>query len=84
ESGLPGFDTYEWYGVFAPGRMPKAVLTKLSNEIARIIQLPEMSEKLAVQGAIPVGNSADEFARFVKGEMDQWGKIAQKIGLKPD
>ncbi|HEV7392668.1 MAG TPA: tripartite tricarboxylate transporter substrate binding protein [Burkholderiales bacterium] len=84
ESGLPGFDTYEWYGVFAPGRMPKAVLTKLSGEIARIIQLPEMSDKLAVQGAIPVGNSADEFARFVKSEMDQWGKIAQKIGLKPD
>jgi tripartite-type tricarboxylate transporter receptor subunit TctC len=84
ESGLPGFDTYEWYGVFAPGRMPKAVLTKLSGEIARIIQLPEMSEKLAVQGAIPVGNSADEFAHFVKSEMAQWGKVAQKIGLKPD
>jgi tripartite-type tricarboxylate transporter receptor subunit TctC len=84
ESGLPGFDTYEWYGVFAPGHMPKAVLTKLSREIARIIQLPEMSDKLALQGAIPVGNSADEFARFVKSEMDQWGKVAQKIGLKPD
>ncbi|MDB5925290.1 MAG: LacI family transcriptional regulator [Betaproteobacteria bacterium] len=84
ESGLPGFDTYEWYGVFAPGRMPKAVLTKLSGEIARIIRLPEMSDKLAAQGAIPVGNSADEFARFVKSEMDQWGKVVQKIGLKPD
>jgi hypothetical protein len=43
-----------------------------------------MSDKLAAQGAIPVGNSADDFARFVKGEMDQWGKLAQKIGLKPD
>ena len=84
ESGLPGFDTYEWYGVFAPGNLPRPVLTRLSNEIARIIKLPEMSEKLAAQGAIPVGNSADEFARFVKGEMDQWGKVAQKIGLKPD
>ena len=84
ESGLPGFDTYEWYGVFAPGSMPKPVLTKLSNEIARIIKLPEMSEKLAAQGAIPVGNSAEDFARFVKGEMAQWGKLAQKIGLKPD
>jgi tripartite-type tricarboxylate transporter receptor subunit TctC len=84
ESGLPGFDTYEWYGVFAPGRMPKALLTKLSGEIARIIRLPEMSDKLAAQGAIPVGNSADEFARFVKSEMDQWGKVVQKIGLKPD
>ena len=84
ESGMPGFDTYEWYGVFAPGRMPRPVLAKLSGEIARIIKLPDMSDKLAAQGAIPVGNSSDEFARFVKGEMDQWGKLAQKIGLKPD
>jgi tripartite-type tricarboxylate transporter receptor subunit TctC len=43
-----------------------------------------MSEKLAQQGAIAVGNSADEFATFVKTEMNQWGKLAQKIGLKPD
>ena len=84
ESGVPGFDTYEWYGVFAPGQLPKPVLAKLSNEIARIIKLPEMSEKLAQQGAIAVGNSADEFATFVKNEMNQWGKLAQKIGLKPD
>lgn len=84
ESGVPGFDTYEWYGVFAPGRVPRPVLVKLSQEIGRIIQLPEMSDKLAVQGAIPVGNSADDFATFVKREMDQWGKLAQKIGLKPD
>ncbi|HUP95712.1 MAG TPA: tripartite tricarboxylate transporter substrate binding protein [Burkholderiales bacterium] len=84
ESGVPGFDTYEWYGVFAPGNLPKPVLTKLSSEIARIIKLPEMSEKLAQQGAIAVGNSADEFATFVKNEMNQWGKLAQKIGLKPD
>jgi tripartite-type tricarboxylate transporter receptor subunit TctC len=84
ESGLPGFDTYEWYGVFAPGNMPRAVLVKLSQEIGRIIQLPDMSDKLAAQGAVPVGNSADEFNRFVKGEMNTWGKLAQKIGLKPD
>jgi tripartite-type tricarboxylate transporter receptor subunit TctC len=84
EAGLPGFDTYEWYGVFAPGNVPKPVLAKLSGEIARIIRLPEMSDKLAVQGAIPVGNSAEQFARFVNAEMNQWGKLAQKIGLKPD
>ena len=66
------------------GNVPKPVLAKLSGEIARIIRLPEMSEKLAVQGAIPVGNSAEEFAAFVTAEMNQWGKLAQKIGLKPD
>ena len=84
ESGIAGFDTYEWYGVFAPGRMPKPVLAKLSAEIARIVKLPDMSEKLALQGAIPVGNTPEAFARFVQLEMDQWGKLAQKIGLRPD
>lgn len=84
ESGIAGFDTYEWYGVFAPGKMPKAVLAKLSAEIARIVKLPDMSEKLALQGAIPVGNTPEEFAQFVKSEMSQWGKLAQKIGLRPD
>jgi tripartite-type tricarboxylate transporter receptor subunit TctC len=84
ESGLPGFDTYEWYGVFAPGKLPRDVLAKLSREIARIIKLPEMSEKLSVQGAIPVGNTSDEFAAFVKKEMNTWGKVAQQVGLKPD
>ncbi len=84
ESGLPGFDTYEWYGVFAPARIPKDVLAKLSQEIARIVKLPEVSEKLAAQGAIPVGNTSAEFAGFVKREMDVWGKVAQQVGLKPD
>ena len=84
ESGLTGFDTYEWYGVFGPGRMPKDVLAKLSREIARIIKLPDMSEKLSVQGAIPVGNTSDEFANFVRHEMGVWGKVAQQVGLKPD
>src|SRR5258706_6677656 len=84
ESALPGFDTYEWYGVFAPGKLPKDVLAKLSREIARIIKQPDVSEKLAVQGAIPVGNTSDEFANFVKREMSVWGKVAQQVGLKPD
>ena len=84
ESGLAGFDTYEWYGVFSSGRIPKPVLAKLSQEIGRIIQLPEMSERLASQGALPIGNTSDEFAAFVTKEMATWGKLAQKIGLRPD
>jgi tripartite-type tricarboxylate transporter receptor subunit TctC len=84
ESGLPGFDTYEWYGVFAPAGVPKDVLARLSGEIARIIKLPDMSEKLSAQGAIPVGNTPREFDAFVKREMGVWGKVAQQVGLKPD
>ncbi len=84
EAGVPGFDTSEWYGVFAPAGMPRAVLEKLSREIARVVKLPDVSEKLSLQGAIPVGSNADDFAQFVKAEMNLWGNVAKKIGLKPD
>jgi tripartite-type tricarboxylate transporter receptor subunit TctC len=60
------------------------VLARLAQEIGRIVQLPEMSERLAGQGALPVGNSSEEFSAFVKREMKQWGTLAQKIGLRPD
>lgn len=84
EAGLVGFDTYEWYGVFAPGKLPKDVLAKLSREIARIIKLPEISEKLSLQGALPVGSTSEEFDAFIRKEMDTWGKVAQQVGLKAE
>jgi tripartite-type tricarboxylate transporter receptor subunit TctC len=84
ESGVPDFDTSEWYGVFAPSGLPRPVLDRLAREIARIVKLSDVSEKLSAQGAIPVGSGADEFARFVKAEMNLWGNLARKIGLKPD
>lgn len=84
ESGVPNFDTAEWYGVFAPAQVPKAVLDKLSGEIARIVKLPDVAPKLSAQGAIPVGSDAATFTRFVKAEMNLWGNVARKIGMKPD
>jgi tripartite-type tricarboxylate transporter receptor subunit TctC len=67
-----------------PANVPKPVLNKLAGEIARIVKMPDVAEKLSAQGAIPVGSNADEFSRFVKAEMALWGNVARKIGLKPD
>lgn len=84
EAGMPDFDTSEWYGVFAPAGLPRPILDRLAGEIARIVKLPDVAEKLSAQGAIPVGSRADEFSRFVKAEMNLWGNVAKTIGLKPD
>jgi tripartite-type tricarboxylate transporter receptor subunit TctC len=84
ESGLPGYDTYEWYGLFAPARIPRAALAKLNGEVNRIIALPDVRERMLGLGAIPSGNSPEAFAAFVKGEMNRWGKVAQQVGLRPD
>jgi tripartite-type tricarboxylate transporter receptor subunit TctC len=84
ESGLPGYDTYEWYGLFAPARIPRPVLAKLNGEVNRIIALPDVRERMLGLGAIPSGNSPEEFGAFVRREMERWGKVAQQVGLRPD
>lgn len=84
ESGFPGYDTYEWYGAFAPAKIPRDALTKLNAEIGRILKLPDMTEKLAQQGAIAVANESSVFAAFLAREMDVWGKVAKQVGLRPD
>ncbi len=84
ESGVPNFDKAEWYGVFVPANVPRPIINKLAAEVARIIRLPDISEKLSAQGAILVGSGPEEFTRFVRSEMKLWGTVAKKIGLKPD
>ena len=83
EQGFPGYDTYEWYGVFAPGKTPRPVVEKLSREIARVLRVPEVNERISAQGAEPQGNTPAEFQKFVQNEMDKWGTLAKNIGLKP-
>lgn len=84
ESGLPGFDTYGWYGIFAPAKLPREIVYRLNTDIARVLKLPDIREKFATQGAIPVGNSPEEFAAWLKRETDVWGRIARQVGLKSD
>ncbi|MCC6532237.1 MAG: tripartite tricarboxylate transporter substrate binding protein [Burkholderiales bacterium] len=84
ESGLPGFDTSEWYGVFAPANIPRPVLAKLNAEINRIIALPDIKERMLTLGAIPAGGTPEAFSAFVKREMERWGKVAIEVGIKPN
>jgi len=84
ESGVPGFDTYEWYGVFAPAGIPKAALEKLNRDIAAVVKIPEVSARMNSMGCIPTTNTPQEFAAFVKSEMEKWGSLAKKVNLQPN
>ena len=84
ESGMPGWDTYEWYGIFGPAKMPRSVVLKLNTEINRILKLPDVNERFLQLGAIPHGNTVEEFTAFLDGERKKWGPVAQKVGLRPN
>ena len=84
ESGLRGFDISTWFGVFAPGGTPSAIVARLHAEIVRALATSDMRERLALLGAEPVGNSPEEFAAFVRAEIPKYAKVISASGAKAD
>ena len=84
EAGVPGFEASTWHGVVAPAGTPAAVIGKLNAEINKILQQPDVSDRLTKQGAEIVGGSAQEFAAYIKSEIPKWTKVVKESGARPD
>ncbi|HEX2828559.1 MAG TPA: tripartite tricarboxylate transporter substrate binding protein [Burkholderiales bacterium] len=84
ESGLPGYDASNWWGLLAPAKTPKPVVDRLRAETAKILAQPELQKKFEGQGAETVKMSPDEFGRFIKTEMVKWGKVVKEAGIKAE
>jgi tripartite-type tricarboxylate transporter receptor subunit TctC len=83
EAGVPDFDWPIWYGVWVPAGTPAEVVDKLARDIARALATPEVRDRLAKDGADPMGMTQPEFARFVVSESENAARIAKAVGLEP-
>jgi tripartite-type tricarboxylate transporter receptor subunit TctC len=81
---LPGYESSAWFGLFGPGRMSPDVAKKLADAARAAVQSPEVKRRIENEGATPVGNSPEEFARFVDSEIVRWRKVVQYAGAKPE
>jgi tripartite-type tricarboxylate transporter receptor subunit TctC len=82
ESGIPSFSSRNWYGVLAPGRTPKPVVSKLSGEVARILALADVRERLSGMGMTPFVNTPDQFASIMHSDMAKFAKIIKSANIK--
>lgn len=82
ESGLPGYEVVLWYGVFAPAKTPKAIVTRLNQDVVKIMQSPEMGARLASEGGRPVGNTPEQFQEIIKADVAKWAKIVKDADIK--
>jgi tripartite-type tricarboxylate transporter receptor subunit TctC len=83
EAGLPGYESDDWFGVFAPAGTPLAIRSRVANEIARILSLPEVRERLATLGAEPAFMGPEEFAAFAQKYVADTRKLGDQIGIQP-
>jgi tripartite-type tricarboxylate transporter receptor subunit TctC len=81
EAGLAGYQAAAWYGVFAPARTPKEIVTKLNREIAKLLTTNDVKTRLASLGAQAVGGSPEDFRRFQESEMHRWAKVIKSANI---
>jgi len=82
ESGLPGFEVVGWYGVFAPAKLPKPFVTKIHDELIKAMKDPKVEKAIFDQGAEPVGNSPEEFRKYLLADMEKWKKVVKASGAQ--
>jgi tripartite-type tricarboxylate transporter receptor subunit TctC len=83
-AGLPGFEAVSWYAVMAPAGTPRDVIAKIQGDIAKVLQMPDVRERLASMGAEPSGETSAELAARIRIEYDAWGDVVRKAGIKAD
>ena len=84
EAGYAGFEAVGWIGIAAPAKTPTAILDKLNAEMVKIINDPDVKERLATLAFTPVGDTRAQFAAFMKAEIAKWGKAVRESGAKAD
>ena len=82
ESALPGYEVTNAYGVLAPAGTSREIVAKLQQEIARILNLPDVRDRLSNLGAEPVGSTPDQFAAYLRGEIAKWAKVVKATGIE--
>jgi tripartite-type tricarboxylate transporter receptor subunit TctC len=82
ESGYPGFETSQWYGILAPAGTPKPIVTRLHQEIVKAIGHRDTIRRIVEDGGSLVGNTPEEFAAYIKSEAARWSAVVKEAGVK--
>ena len=81
---LPGYESSAWFGLFGPARMSPDLTRRISDAARQAIATADVRKRLESEGSVPVGNSPEEFSRFVQGEIQRWARVVKFSGAKPE
>jgi tripartite-type tricarboxylate transporter receptor subunit TctC len=82
EAGVPGYDATQWYGLVAPAGTAPEIIARIHAEVVKALGSAEVREKLATDGAEPVGSTPAEFAAHIKNELEKWTLVAKQAGIE--
>ena len=82
EAGMPQFDRYTWFGMFAPAGTPPEIVARLQREVVAALQAPDLLERFANVGAEPVGSTPAEFVERIRSDAARWSEVIRKAGVQ--
>ncbi|MBX9905914.1 MAG: tripartite tricarboxylate transporter substrate binding protein [Burkholderiales bacterium] len=81
---VPGYEASGWYAALAPAATPRELITRLNNDMNRVMKMPDVTQRLAGDGVEAVGITAEQFGAYLRSEITKWGKVVQTSGAKAD
>jgi tripartite-type tricarboxylate transporter receptor subunit TctC len=84
EAGVPEYEAMQWYGLVAPAGTPQPIIARLHGEAIKALHTSEMKERLAIDGAAPVGSTPSEFAASIRSELEKWARVARTAHIEPE
>ena len=84
EAGVPGYEVVGWNGIVALAATPPEIVARLQAEVAKVLGLPQVRERLAAMGAEPVGGTPEQFGAFLRAERTRWGTIIREKGIRSE
>jgi len=84
EAGMPGYEATTWWGFLVPAKTSREIVAKLNAEIARILKMPDVRERMMNAGSEPGGGTPEQFKAFIDAEMIKWAKVVKDSGAKAD
>jgi tripartite-type tricarboxylate transporter receptor subunit TctC len=82
EAGVPGYEATSWYGVLGPAKLPPEIVTYLNGKLTQIMTTPEMKQKLASLGVLPVAGTPEQFNTYMKSEIAKWRQVVETANIK--
>ena len=84
ESGLPGFEFNNWFGVLGPAGMPAPLVARLNAELVKMMALPDVRERITFDGGEPAAGPPSEFRALLASDLSKWSKIARELRMQPN
>jgi tripartite-type tricarboxylate transporter receptor subunit TctC len=84
EAGIKGFEAVAWNGLGAPAKTPREIIARINSDVIKIVRSPELKERLTAEGSDPVGNTPDQYAVFLRNEIEKWAKVIKLAGVKAE